>query len=113
MNGLATLQPLGGHVTGHKGYSLAIIAEILGGIAGGLMAGEHQPEWFSNAAFFLFIHPQKYIAREVLGQRIAALGAYLEEDGARLPGAGSTEAKKDSRSKAWKSGTTFAVTFNY
>lgn len=94
--GEGALLPLGGQVTGHKGYALAIIAEILGGIAGGLMAGEHDPEWFSNAAIFLFVDPQKFIAREELGQRIASLGAYLQEGGARLPGAGSQQREKET-----------------
>ena len=35
IRGQGALLPLGGRVTGHKGYALAIIAEILGGIAGG------------------------------------------------------------------------------
>ena len=96
IHGQGALLPLGGRVTGHKGYALAIIAEILGGIAGGLMAGEHDPEWFSNAAFFLFVDPQKFIPREELGQRIAGLAAYLQEGGARLPGAGSQQREKET-----------------
>ncbi len=91
IQGNGALLPLGGRVTGHKGYSLAIIAEILGGIAGGLMAGEHDPEWFSNAALFLFIDPLQFIPRDDLGRRIAALAAYLHEGGARLPGAGAQQ----------------------
>lgn len=94
IHGQGALLPLGGRVTGHKGYALAIIAEILGGIAGGLMAGEHDPEWFSNAAIFLFVDPQKFIPREELARRIASLAAYLQEGGARLPGAGSQQREK-------------------
>ena len=96
IRGQGALLPLGGRVTGHKGYALAIIAEILGGIAGGLMAGEHDPEWFSNAAFFLFVDPQRFIPREELGRRIAGLAAYLQEGGARLPGAGSQQWEKET-----------------
>ncbi len=96
IRGQGALLPLGGRVTGHKGYALAIIAEILGGIAGGLMAGEHDPEWFSNAAFFLFVDPQRFIPREELGRRIAGLAAYLQEGGARLPGAGSQQREKET-----------------
>jgi uncharacterized oxidoreductase len=96
IRGQGALLPLGGRVTGHKGYALAIIAEILGGIAGGLMAGEHDPEWFSNAALFLFVDPQRFIPREELGRRIAGLAAYLQEGGARLPGAGSQQWEKET-----------------
>jgi len=86
--GDGALLPLGGRVSGHKGYALAIIAEILGGIAGGLMAGEHDPEWFSNAALFLFVDPLKFLPRDELKRRIGGLAVYLHEAGARLPGAG-------------------------
>jgi uncharacterized oxidoreductase len=86
--GDGALLPLGGRVSGHKGYALAIIAEILGGIAGGLMAGEHDPEWFSNAALFLFLDPLKFLPRDELKRRIGGLAVYLHEAGARLPGEG-------------------------
>jgi uncharacterized oxidoreductase len=89
IQGEGALLPLGGRATGHKGYALALLAEILGGIAGGLMAGEHDPEWFSNAALFLFVDPQQFLPREDLSRRIADLAAYLNAGGARLPGAGA------------------------
>jgi len=89
IEGDAALLPLGGRVSGHKGYALAIIAEILGGIAGGMMAGEHDPEWFSNAALFLLIDPLKFLPRDDLSRRIGGLAAYLHDAGARLPGAGT------------------------
>jgi uncharacterized oxidoreductase len=96
IQGDGALLPLGGRVTGHKGYGLAIIAEILGGIAGGLMAGEHDPEWFSNAALFLLVDPLKFIARDDLKRRIAGLAAYLHEGGARLPGAGAHRREEET-----------------
>jgi uncharacterized oxidoreductase len=93
--GDGALLPLGGRVSGHKGYALAIIAEILGGIAGGLMAGEHDPEWFSNAALFLFVDPLKFLPRDELKRRIGGLAVYLHEAGARLPGAGAYHQEKE------------------
>lgn len=89
IEGEGALLPLGGRVSGHKGYALAILAEILGGIAGGLMVGEHDPEWFSNAALFLFIDPLRFLPRDDLIRRIGGLAAYLHDAGARLPGAGA------------------------
>lgn len=94
MQGVGALLPLGGFSTGHKGYALAVIAELLGGIAGGMMAGEHDPEWFSNAALFLFVDPQRLLPRDELGQRIGSFAAYLQEVGARLPGAGAHRQEK-------------------
>ena len=96
IEGKGALLPLGGRVSGHKGYALAIIAEILGGIAGGLMAGEHDPEWFSNAALFLFVDPLKFLPRDDISRRIAGLAAYLHESGARLPGAGAHRKEKET-----------------
>jgi uncharacterized oxidoreductase len=94
--GEGAMLPLGGKVTGHKGYALAVIAEILGGIAGGMMAGEHDPEWFSNAALFLLVDPLRFLPREELGRRTADLASYLQDAGARLPGAGSHQREKIS-----------------
>jgi len=91
IQGEGVMLPLGGLVSGHKGYALAVIAEIFAGIAGGLMVGEHDPEWFSNAALFLFVDPKRFIPGDELGQRISSLAAYLQEDGARLPGAGAKQ----------------------
>lgn len=96
IQGDGALLPLGGRVTGHKGYGLAIIAEILGGIAGGLMAGEHDPDWFSNAALFLFVDPLQFIARDELKRRVAGLAAYLNDEGARLPGAGAHRREEET-----------------
>ena len=91
MRGDGALLPLGGHETGHKGYALAVIAEILGGIAGGMMAGEHDPEWFSNSALFLFVDPLKFLPREEISLRVRNLAAYLREGDGRLPGEGAQQ----------------------
>ena len=93
MQGEGALLPLGGHVTGHKGYALALVAEILGGVAGGMMAGEHDPDWFSNSALFLFVDPLKFLSREELGARLHGLADYLQTGGARLPGAAAQQQK--------------------
>jgi uncharacterized oxidoreductase len=91
MQGEGALLPLGGRETGHKGYALAVIAEILGGIAGGMMVGEHDPEWFSNSALFLFVDPLKFLSREEIGLRVHNLAAYLREGDGRLPGEGAEQ----------------------
>jgi LDH2 family malate/lactate/ureidoglycolate dehydrogenase len=60
------------------------------------MAGEHDPEWFSNAAMFLFVDPLKFVQREEISGRIAALAAYLKQGGARLPGASAKQRQQDT-----------------
>jgi len=93
MRGDGALLPLGGRETGHKGYALAVIAEILGGIAGGMMAGEHDPEWFSNSALFLFVDPLKFLSRKEIRLRVRNLAAYLHEGDGRMPGEGAQQRK--------------------
>jgi len=99
MRGDGALLPLGGHETGHKGYALAVIAEILGGIAGGMMAGEHDPEWFSNSALFLILDPLKFLSREEIGLRVRNLAAYLHEGHGRLPGEGAQQRKMSAEQR--------------
>ncbi len=99
MRGEGALLPLGGHETGHKGYALAVIAEILGGIAGGMMVGEHDPEWFSNSALFLIVDPLKFLSREEIGLRVHNLAAYLHEGHGRLPGEGAQQRKMSAEQR--------------
>jgi len=93
MRGEGALLPLGGRETGHKGYALAVIAEILGGIAGGMMAGEHDPDWFSNSALFLFVDPLKFLSRKEIRLRVKNLATYLHDGDGRLPGEGAQQRK--------------------
>ncbi|MFT5350944.1 MAG: putative oxidoreductase, partial [Planctomycetota bacterium] len=89
MKGRGALLPLGGRTTGHKGFGLALIAELLGGIAGGLVAGQHDPQWFSNAAMFSFVDPLHFQSVDEIEQRIHALTKHLSEDNVRFPGQGT------------------------
>lgn len=97
MEAASVLLPLGGRSAGHKGFGLAIFAELLGGIAGGLMAGEREDNWFSNAAMFVFVDPLKFISRDNWRKRIGDFAAYLESVGARLPGAGAHAREQQAR----------------
>ncbi len=91
MNGEGALLPLGGRSTGHKGYGLAIVAELLGGIAGGMVVGQHHPEWFSNAAIFNLFDPLHFLKTEEIEARVNAIVKHLDEEQVRLPGQGSFE----------------------
>ncbi|MEX2523634.1 MAG: Ldh family oxidoreductase, partial [Gammaproteobacteria bacterium] len=96
MEGAAVLLPLGGRSTGHKGFGLALVAELLGGIAGGSMAGESEDDWFSNAGLFFFLDPLRFQPREQWERRVANFAVYLREKGGRLPGSGAHERALES-----------------
>lgn len=90
MDGAGALLPLGGRVAGHKGFGLAVIAELLGGLVGGMVVGQHDPEWFSNCALFILIDPCRFLGTAEIKSRIAAFAEHMhDEDGVRLPGEGA------------------------
>lgn len=72
------LLPLGGHATGHKGFGLAVVVELLAGLVGdGAVAGESDPDWFDNAATVVAIDPRRFTTRETARERVATLAAHL------------------------------------
>ena len=89
MAGEGALLPLGGRVTGHKGYALAVIAELLSGIAGGAVVGEQEPEWFSNGGMWVLIDPTNFLSIKDIESRVASVAEHLRGDVVRLPGEGS------------------------
>ena len=89
MAGDGALLPLGGRITGHKGYGLAVIAELLGGYVGGMVIGQQNPEWFSNAAMFIFVDPTNFLPVEEIRDRVTAVAEHLRDDNVRLPGEGA------------------------
>lgn len=95
MDGEGAILPLGGLATGHKGFGLSVIAELLGGIAGGMVVGQGDPKWFSNAAIFVLFDPTRLLATEDIESQITAVAAHLRDDRddrddkVRLPGEGS------------------------
>jgi uncharacterized oxidoreductase len=79
-NGTGAMAPLGGSVAGHKGFGLAVVAELFAGICGdGQVAGEESPRWVNNAATFLAIDPACFGDEPRHRERIAALLAYLRD----------------------------------
>lgn len=72
------LSPLGGTVAGYKGFGLAVMAELFAGIAGDSpVAGETDPVWFNNAAWFLLFDPDQFTDRARLEARVEALATHL------------------------------------
>lgn len=89
--------PLGGRTAGYKGFGIATMIELFAGIAGDApVAGEHDPPWFNNAAWFLVFDPLIFTDRTRLTDRIEALAAHLrsaEPVDTPGPGARGTTAK--------------------
>ena len=93
MAGDGALLPVGGRTTGHKGYALSLVAELLGGLVGrNPVVGENDPEWLANGAAFVVVDPTAFLPVAAIEDRIAHLAAHLRnEDGVRLPGQGAHE----------------------
>ena len=101
LEGDGALLPLGGRETGHKGYGLAVVAEVLGAMAGGTVVGQSDPEWFSNAATFVFVDPTRFGPRVEFERRLEAVIEHLHESGdtVRIPGEGSTHRGQQAQEK--------------
>lgn len=77
--GAGALLPFGGRVSGYKGFGLGIVAEFFAGILGrGLVQGQGDPDWFSNAASFVFIDPVRFTTRHDIETQITAFNEYLQ-----------------------------------
>ncbi len=89
--------PLGGQTAGYKGFGIATMIEVFAGITGdGPIAGEHDPPWFNNSAWFLVFDPLVFTDRSRLTARIEALAAHLRSAtpaDSPGPGARGTTAK--------------------
>jgi uncharacterized oxidoreductase len=101
MAGEGALLPLGGRTTGHKGYALSVVAELLGGLVGGnAVVGEADPEWLANGGAFVFVDPTAFLSVSDIETRLEHLAAHLhDEDGVRLPGEGAHRRAQDNRER--------------
>ncbi|NHR05468.1 Ldh family oxidoreductase [Chromobacterium haemolyticum] len=93
---LATMQPLGGELAGHKGYGLAVLIELL---AGALAGADHvaRPGSAGNGGLFLAINPALTPSGlATIKAEAAAIAGHCRETGqagrmARMPGEGYVE----------------------
>lgn len=93
LDGQGALLPLGGLTSGHKGFGLATVAELLAAnVSDGDVSGESDALWGNEAAFFL-IDLTQFTTRERVAERITAFDEYLESTpsaefnpGAAVPG---------------------------
>jgi uncharacterized oxidoreductase len=77
-DGEGALLPLGGLVAGYKGFGLAMVVELFGGILGDApVHGETETDR-GCAGTFIAVDPTLVTDREVVEQRILALREYVE-----------------------------------
>jgi len=99
MEGEGALLTLGGRTTGHKGYALSVVAELLGGLLGrSPVVGEADPDWLANGGAFVLVDPTAFLSVAAIEERIGHLAAHLHrEDSVRLPGEGAHQRAQDNR----------------
>lgn len=100
LEGAGALLPLGGRPAGHKGFALAVVAELLAGLVGdNPVVGEQDPAWFTNGAAFVFVDPTRFCPRSTVESRVAALADHLRADASavRLPGEGAHRRAETAR----------------
>lgn len=114
-NEIGAMLPLGGRVSGYKGFGLGVIVELLASnISDGIATGETDPEWFNNAACFLFVDPRRFTSRERIEERVTAfadrirsatrssdipVGVATKADRALLPGELEHQTTVENRQK--------------
>lgn len=73
------LLPLGSRAAGHKGYGLAVCAELFGGIIGhGTVYGQDSLEWVRNAEIFVLVDPLYFSSKAEIQATIASVHDHIE-----------------------------------
>lgn len=76
------IRPLGGAVSGYKGFGLAVAAELVAGCLGaGDVAGMANPEHSNNAAGFLAVDVERFCSPAEVERRVLALADHLSGAG--------------------------------
>jgi len=76
-NGEGALLPLGGRVSGYKGFGLSMIAELFAGIMGRGVVEQQADVTQGNAAMFLIVDPTRFLTQSEIEDRITSLAAYI------------------------------------
>lgn len=109
--GDGAIRPLGGEVSGYKGFGLAVMVELFAGIFGDApVLGQHDAPPGFNDALLVAADPRRFTTRERAAERVAALvdrlraatypstvsaGLAAGGDDARLPGEVEYERARD------------------
>lgn len=73
-DGLGAALPLGGRTSGYKGFGLSVVSELFAGtVSDGLVGGQRESDWPSNAAAFLAVDPTAFTSVEAHEARVEAL----------------------------------------
>lgn len=80
VDGTGALLPLGGTTAGHKGFGLAVVAELFGALLGnGVVAGEREHVHFNNSVAMVVVDPTWFTPAQVIADRIGTFADYVRE----------------------------------
>lgn len=106
------IRPLGGAVSGYKGFGLAVVSELVAGCFGaGDVAGMATPAYSNNAAGFFAVDVERFLPQAQVATRISAIADHIDgagsdavstgadspEDRPRIPGAPEHEQLTENR----------------
>lgn len=75
----AAIRPLGGTVSGYKGFGLGVVAELIAGcLGGGDVAGMANPDHSNNAAGFLAVDLERFLPPAAIERRVSAFADHLD-----------------------------------
>lgn len=79
LDGEGAALPLGGLLSGYKGFGFGLVAELMAGIVSdGQVMGQRSAEWASNASAFIAIDPRRFTTRSAVEDRVAALAGHIK-----------------------------------
>lgn len=80
VNGEGALLPLGGTTAGHKGFGLAVVAELFGAIIGdGIVAGERKHIPYNNSVALFAVDPTWFTTEQAITDRIRTFSEYIRQ----------------------------------
>lgn len=80
VDGDGALLPLGGTTAGHKGFGLAVVAELFGAIIGnGVVAGQREHVPYNNSAALLAVDPTWFTPERTIADRVRMFAEYVRE----------------------------------
>jgi uncharacterized oxidoreductase len=79
LDGEGALQPMGGEISGYKGFGLAVISELFAGLVGsGPVQGESVDSWTGNVAMFFCVDPRRFTDEATIRDKLRRFRDHLE-----------------------------------